>query len=89
VLGIAGPRPQSTGRRWFQYKGHALTTPLRLDLCVNGIVIVECKATTEYHSIFESQVLTYLRVMDLRLGMVVNFGEKLVKDGIHRVVNQL
>ena len=71
------------------YKGHGLGTPLRLDLLVEGIVVVECKAATEYSAIFESQVLTYLRMTGLKLGMVINFGEKFVKDGIHRVVNGL
>lgn len=71
------------------YKGHGLGTPLRLDLLVEGVVVVECKATTEYSAIFESQVLTYLRMTGLKLGMVINFGEKFVKDGIHRVVNGL
>ena len=71
------------------YKGHTLATPLRIDLIVGGIVIVECKATTKYHDIFEVQTLTYLRLTKLKLGLVVNFGERLVKDGIHRVVNGL
>ena len=72
-----------------QYKGQNLGTPMRLDLLVEGIVIVECKATGEYNEIFESQVLTYLRMSGLKLGLVINFGEKFVKDGIHRVVNGL
>ena len=71
------------------YKGQSLGTPMRLDLLVEGLVVVECKATTEYNMIFESQVLTYLRMTDLKLGMVINFGKKFVKDGIHRVVNGL
>jgi GxxExxY protein len=71
------------------YKGHTLVTPLRLDLLVNERVIVECKATTQYNSIFEVQLLTYLRLTGLKLGLVINFGEPLVKDGIHRVVNNL
>ena len=52
-------------------------------------MIVECKATTDYHSIFEVQVLTYLRLTGLKLGVVINFGERLVKNGFHRVVNNL
>lgn len=71
------------------YKGHTLATPLRLDLLVNGTVIVECKATINYNPIFEVQLLTYLRLTGLKLGLVINFGERLVKDGIHRVVNNL
>ena len=72
-----------------KYKGHGLGAPMRLDLLVEGMVVVECKATAEYNPIFESQVLTYLRMTGLKLGMVINFGEKFVKDGIHRVVNGL
>jgi len=71
------------------YKGQTLTTPLRLDLLVGDKVIVECKATTKYSPIFESQTLTYLRLTGCKLGLVINFGERLVKDGIHRVVNGL
>ncbi len=71
------------------YKGNLLASPLRLDVVVNNQVIVECKATPQYHTIFETQALTYLRLTGLRLALVINFGEKLVKHGIHRVVNNL
>jgi len=71
------------------YKGHSLSAPLRLDLLIEESVIVECKAVEEYRSLFESRVLTYLRMTGLKLGMIINFGEKFVKDGIHRVVNGL
>jgi GxxExxY protein len=71
------------------YKEHRLSAPLRLDLLVEKKVIVECKSTANYNKIFEAQVLTYLRLLDLKLGLVINFGEKLVKDGIHRVVHKL
>ena len=71
------------------YKGVALANPLRLDVLVNQILIVECKATVNYNPIFETQALTYLRVTGLKLALVINFGEKLVKNGIHRVVNKL
>jgi len=72
-----------------EYKGHTLSTSLRLDLLVQEKVVVECKATTDYNSIFEVQTLTYLRLTGLKLGLVINFGERWVKDGIHRVVNGL
>ena len=71
------------------YKNVTLGTPLKIDLLVNDLVIVECKAVSKYNPIFEAQVLTYLRLRNLKLGLVVNFGEKLVSDGIHRVVNGL
>jgi GxxExxY protein len=71
------------------YKGHELDKRLVIDLIVNDLVIVEVKSVIEYHSVFEAQLLTYLRQTDKRLGLVINFGEILVKDGIHRVVNKL
>ena len=71
------------------YKGNMLDADFRLDLLVERKVIVECKATSVYNSIFQSQALTYLRLLDLKLALVINFGEKLVKDGIHRVVSGL
>ena len=70
-------------------KGQTLKSPLRLDVLIDDLVIIECKAVSEYHPIFESQTLTYLRLTGLKLGLVVNFGQKLVKHGIHRVVNGL
>jgi GxxExxY protein len=66
-----------------------LSTPLRLDILVNDKVIVEVKAASQYNSIFESQALTYLRLTGLKLALVINFGERVVKSGIHRVVNSL
>jgi GxxExxY protein len=71
------------------YKGRILGTPLRLDLRVNKLVLVDNKAVVDYNPIFESQMLTYLRLTNLKLGLVINFGERYVKDGIHRVVNGL
>ena len=71
------------------YKNNVLTTPLRVDLLVAACVLVECKATTRHNEIFEAQALTYLRLLNLRLALVINFGERWVKDGICRVVNNL
>ena len=71
------------------YKGRELAAPLRIDMLVEKLVVVENKATTAYSPIFEAQALTYLRLLDLKLALVINFGEKYVKDGIHRVVNGL
>jgi GxxExxY protein len=72
-----------------RYKGRQLEQDLRIDLLVEKKVIVECKATSHYNSVFEAQVLTYIRLLDLRLGIVINFGAPLVSRGIHRVVNDL
>ena len=71
------------------YKGRTLATPLRVDMLVEKRVVVENKATSDYNPIYEVQALTYLRLLHLKLALVINFGERLVKDGIHRVVNGL
>src|SRR5580700_8319330 len=66
------------------YKGKQLALPLRLDLKVNGLVFMDNKAVTEWNRIFEAQMLTYLRLTKLKLGLVINFGKQYVKNGIHR-----
>src|SRR5208282_6947160 len=71
------------------YKGKRLASPLRLDLKVNGLVLIDNKAVTEWNLIFEAQMLMYLRLTKLKLGLVINFGEQYVKNGIRRVVNGL
>lgn len=71
------------------YKSQILAVPLRLDLLVGEKVIVECKAVELYNPIFNVQVLTYLRLKRLKLGIVINFGAATIKEGYHRVVNGL
>lgn len=71
------------------YKGRRLEKNYRLDVLVEDLVIVEEKATEQHNDIFEVQCLTHLRLADKRLGLVINFGQKFLKDGIHRVVNGL
>ena len=71
------------------YKGQQLQNTLRPDLIVANCVVVECKSTSKYHEVFNAQALTYLRLTGLRLALVINFGETLLKSGVHRVVNGL
>ncbi len=71
------------------YKGTAVRDPLYIDILVQGSVIVEVKATEKLHSIHQVQLLTYLRLLRRKLGLLVNFGQEYVKDGISRVVNGL
>ena len=71
------------------YKGKVLRKPLRLDMKVAGLVLVENKAVVEWNPVHEAQMLTYLRLTGLRLGLVINFGERVLKAGLHRVVNGL
>ena len=72
-----------------KYKGRILRKPLRLDMKVGGLVLGDNKAVAEWHPVFEAQMLTYLRLTGLKLGLVINFGERYVKNGIYRVVNGL
>ena len=71
------------------YKGKQLKKRLVLDLLVEDLVVVENKAVAIYLPVFEAQLLTYLRQTQKKLGLVINFGEERVRQGIHRVVNGL
>jgi GxxExxY protein len=61
----------------------------RADLIVEDKLIVELKSVEQVQPVHKKQLLTYLRLTDRRLGLLVNFGEALIKDGISRVVNGL
>jgi len=60
----------------------------RADLIVEGKVIVELKSVEKTASVHRKQVLTYLKVSGLRVGLLINFGEALLKDGVCRLVNR-
>ena len=72
-----------------KYKNTIVRDPLCLDLLVENKVIIEVKATEKEHDIHKAQLLTYLRLTGIKLGLLINFGLSSVKDGIHRVVNGL
>ena len=69
-----------------EYKGVHLDCGYRLDFVVANLVVVELKAVDEIHPIHEAQLLTYLRLSERRLGLIINFNEPLLKDGIRRLV---
>ncbi len=71
------------------YKGVKLATDLRLDLVVEGHVIVEIKAKDQLSPVDKPQLLTYLRLSGLHLGLIINFHSAALKSGIVRVVNNL
>ena len=68
-----------------QYKGNPLDAGLRLDLFVEGVVIVEIKAVAGLLPVHKAQLMTYLKLTGTRLGLLMNFNEALLKDGIRRV----
>ena len=71
------------------YKGKEIGEPYRLDMLVDGKVIVECKATEKNNPLFAAQVNTYLHLLNCRLGIVINFGQKRIMDGWERVANNM
>jgi GxxExxY protein len=71
------------------YKGIKLNSDLRLDLLVEDKVIVELKAKEKLSPIDKPKLLTYLRLSDKHLGLIINFHSEMLRDGIKRVVNRL
>lgn len=71
------------------YKNFKLHDSMRLDILVDHKVIIEVKATETVLAVHKAQVLTYLRLTNLKLGLVINFGQGRLIDGWSRVVNNL
>lgn len=69
------------------YEAIKLECGFRADLLVNSSVIVEVKAKEAIHPVDEAQVLSHLRLLDLRVGLLINFHVAVLKDGIRRIVN--
>ncbi len=61
----------------------------RSDLIVENKVIIEIKSVSEISNVHPKQLLTYLKITDLKLGLLINFNESLIKNGIKRIVNNL
>ncbi len=59
----------------------------RADLIVNGLIVVELKAKTAIHPVDEAQVLSHLRLLKMRLGLLINFHEVKLVDGVRRIIN--
>lgn len=71
------------------YEGESPGVAFRADLVVEQSIVVELKSVEQIVPLHHAQLRTYLRLMDLRLGFVINFNVKLLKDGIKRVVNRI
>jgi GxxExxY protein len=72
-----------------KYKEVNIENAYKIDLLVENKVIIEVKAVLEMHSVFSAQLLTYLKLTNLKLGLLINFNIPLIKNGIHRIVNKL
>jgi GxxExxY protein len=68
-----------------EYDGLILETSLRIDLIVEDCVIVELKACEQLNSLHEAQLITYLKLSKTRLGLLINFNVRLLKDGLKRI----
>lgn len=69
------------------YKGKDLDCGFRLDVVVSDLVILELKAVEKIDPIHVAQLLTYLKLSNLKLGLLINFNGSVLKDGIRRIVN--
>ena len=85
-LGQRGLQVQRQLQVPITYKGNVLKTELRLDLLVEDQVIVELKSVEEMKKVFSKQLLTYLRLMDKKVGLLVNFNTDNILNSIVRVV---
>ena len=72
-----------------KYDGIEFNEGFRADLVVENKVIIELKSVENIQPVHKKQLLTYLRLADKRLGLLINFGSALLKDGVSRVVNNL
>ena len=70
------------------YQGHRFEEGFRMDLLVEGEVVVELKSLEQIAPVHYKMVTTYLRLTGLEVALLINFGEPLLKDGLHRIVNR-
>ena len=71
------------------WDGLTMDIGFRADLIVEDMVIIEIKSVEKVSPVHPKQLLTYLKVSDMKLGLLINFNERLIKNGITRIVNNL
>ena len=69
------------------YKGRRMAQDLRLDLLVDNRLVVEIKSVEAIHPVHRAQLITYLKLADKKLGLLINFNEEKVVDGVERLMN--
>lgn len=69
-------------------EGKHFEEAFRVDLLVEGAVVVELKSTEQDHPSHPKQLLTYLKLLNLQVGLLINFGKPLLKDGLKRIVHR-
>jgi GxxExxY protein len=86
-LSLAGLKVEREKLLPLVYRGQAVESAYRLDLIINGRLLLELKAVESLQPIHRVQVTTYLKLLKLPLGLLINFNVPLIKDGITRVLN--
>ncbi len=71
------------------YDGITVDAGYRADIIVENLVILELKSVEKIHDVHKKQLLTYLKISDMHLGLLINFGAATIKEGITRIVNRL
>ena len=69
-----------------EYKGFTREEPLRFDTLVEGCVVVEAKAVEKILPIHKAQLLSYMKLLNIPLGLLINFHEMKLTDGVHRLI---
>ena len=69
-----------------EYKGSTFSEPLKFDLLVDGVLLLEIKAVEKVLPVHKAQLLSYMKLMNVPLGLVLNFHELKLTDGIHRLI---
>ncbi|MEM7143634.1 MAG: GxxExxY protein [Verrucomicrobiota bacterium] len=72
-----------------EWDGQIIDDSFRADMIINGQVLIELKSAERTLPVHQKQTLTYLKLANLNLGLLINFGAVLLKNGIHRIVNEL
>ncbi len=86
-LSLMGLKVQAQVPVHVRYKGVLVRDPLIIDILVEDRIVIEVKAAEKSNPIYEVQLLTYLRLTGLRLGLLINFGSSYIREGITRVIN--
>ena len=89
VLEKRGLRVERQKAIRFEYEELVFEEGFRVDLLVEGRVVVELKSVEQLAPVHSKQLLTYLRLLNLPVGLLINFGAATLKEGLHRVVNNL
>jgi GxxExxY protein len=82
-----GRRVERQKKVSFTFNGMTFDDGLRIDLLVSNIVVVELKSVESLVAVHRKQVMTYLRLMQLPVGLLINFGGATLKEGLHRIIN--